>query len=85
MCEEVDNNFCWCYHSGYIDDLYPPDIGAGNQIRLWFRVYLYEWLWGYDNAGMWFFGPILFFPLSNIDHSPSYHVIAISLFKASLY
>ena len=45
MCQEGYNTLCWYYHTEYKYDLYPPESGAGNQIRFWFVVYLDGWLW----------------------------------------
>ena len=56
MCKEGDNTLCWYYHPEYIDELDPPDAGAGNQIRFWFGVYLYEWIWEYGNVELWYLG-----------------------------
>ena len=55
MCQEGYNTLCWYYHPEYTYDLDPPDSGAGNQISFWFRVYLHEWLWDYENMEQWFF------------------------------
>ena len=40
ICQEGDNTLCWNYHTEYKYDLDPPDTGAGNHTRFWFRVYL---------------------------------------------
>ena len=62
MCQEGDNAHCWYCHLEYTDDLDPTDSGAGNQVRFWFGVYLDEWLWGYGNVDIWYFG---LFPASH--------------------
>ena len=33
MCQEGDRTLCLYYPPGYKYDLYPPDAGAGNNIR----------------------------------------------------
>ena len=52
MCQEGDNTIFWHYCTEYIDGLDPPDVGAGNMIRFWFRFYLDEYLWGYFNVDL---------------------------------
>ena len=56
MCQEGYNNLCWCYHHNYTHDLYPPDSGAGNQIRFLFGVKLDECLWDYGNVEQCYLG-----------------------------
>ena len=55
LCQEGYNTLCWYYHPEYTYDLDPHDSDAGNQISFWFRVYLHEWLWDYENMEQWFF------------------------------
>ena len=54
MFKEGLKTLCWYYHPEYTDDLYPPDAGSVNHIRLWFVVYLDEWLWDYGNVELWY-------------------------------
>ena len=54
MCQEGYSILCWYYHPEYTYDLDHPESGAGNQIRIWFGVYLYEWLWDYVNTEQWY-------------------------------
>ena len=42
ILQEGDNTLCCNYHPEYTDDLHPPDSGAVNQIRFWFRFYIDE-------------------------------------------
>ena len=49
MCQEGYNTLCWYFPNEYIDYLDTPDAGAGNNIKFWFGVYLYEWLWESEN------------------------------------
>ena len=62
MCQDGDNTLCWHYHPEYIDDLDPPDAGAGNHIRFWFGFYLDGQLWDYGNVDLWYLG---IFPASH--------------------
>ena len=50
MCQKGYNTLCSYYHPEYTYDLDSPESGAGNQIKLWFGVYLDEWLWDYGNV-----------------------------------
>ena len=59
MCHEGYNTLCWYYNHVYTYDLDPTDSGAGNQIRFWFGVYLYEWLCYYGNVEKWYLGLFL--------------------------
>ena len=62
MYWEGDDTLCCYWNPEYKYDLDPPDAGAGNQIRLWFGVYLYEWIWDYGNVDLW-----------NLGLFPAYH------------
>ena len=59
MCQEGDNTLFCHFHTEYTYDLYPPDAGAGNQIRFWFGFYLDEYLWDYYNVELWYLGLFL--------------------------
>ena len=59
---EADNTLCWYCHPDYIDTWYHTDAGAGNQIRFWFIIYLYGWIWDYDNMELWY---LVIFPASH--------------------
>ena len=56
VCQEVDSTFCWHCHPKYTSDLDTPEVGAGNQIRFWFGVYLDEYLWDYGNVELYYLG-----------------------------
>ena len=56
MCQEGDNTLCWHCHPEYTDEYDTPDVGPGNQIRVWFGVYLDEKIWDYGNVEIWYLG-----------------------------
>ena len=56
MCPEGDTTLYWYYHPDNTYGLDPPDTSAGNQIRFWFMVYLYEKLRDYVNVEIWYLG-----------------------------
>ena len=62
MCQEGYKTLCWYCHPEYTDELDPTEAVSGNQIRFWFVVYLYEWLWRYVNVELWY---LVLFPASH--------------------
>ena len=56
MCRDVDNTICWYFHPEYAYYLDPPDVGAGNNIMFWFRVYLDEWICYCGNVELRYLG-----------------------------
>ena len=45
MCQYVGNTLCQYFPTDYTYEFAPPNSGTGKLIKLWFRVYLYEWIW----------------------------------------